>query len=87
LFVTRRDQRHQHQDRPTSYRIYNQKASAGFILPYRFGAAASGCDCGLARQLKRYFADVVVIPEEVRGFIAAVNAACWQSDDDRNILF
>lgn len=40
----------------------------------------------LARQLKRHFADATVIPENVQRFIAAVNAAYWQSDDDRRMV-
>jgi len=38
----------------------------------------------LARQLKRHFAGAV--PENLHGFIAAVNAAYWQSDDDRRMV-
>ncbi len=40
----------------------------------------------LARQLKRHFADPAAVPEGVHDFIAAVNAAYWQFDDDRRMV-
>ena len=40
----------------------------------------------LRRQLKRFFADPSNLPEELTGFIQAVNDAYMQSDNDRGML-
>lgn len=37
----------------------------------------------LKRQLKRFFDDPSLVPENCQAFIAAVNDAYWQADDDR----
>lgn len=40
----------------------------------------------LARQLKHHFPDANALPENLQQFIEAVNAAYWQSDDDRRMV-
>ncbi len=40
----------------------------------------------LKRQLKRFDVDLKDLSEPLRGFVESVNAAYWQSDDDRGML-